>query len=101
MRLGRVADAETKWSAALRLAPDYAEVYGNLANLLLAQGEYERAEASAHRAIELNPRLADAYINLAAVQTARHQPAMALQVLDACSPSRPDTPARSRHARCR
>ena len=101
MRLGRVSEAERKWNAALRLTPDYAEVYGNLANLFLVQGEYERAEASARRAIELNPRLADAYINLAAVRTARHQPTIALQVLDALLAFAPDTPARSRRARCR
>ena len=35
------------------------------------------------RAIELNGRLADAYINLAGVQIARHRNADALAVLDA------------------
>ena len=53
--------------AALALKPDYAEAYSNLSNLLIDQGEYDRAEAMARRAIELNPRLADAYVNLAAV----------------------------------
>ena len=37
----------------------------------------------ARRAIALQPRLADAYINLAAVQTARHRHDSALQALDA------------------
>ena len=37
----------------------------------------------AQRAIALSPRLADAYVNLAAVMTARHRHADALQVLDA------------------
>ncbi len=81
-RLGLAAEAEKRWNAALALQPDYAEVYSNLSNLLLDQGEYDRAEAMARRAIELNPRLADAYVNLAAVQTARHGHAEALQVLD-------------------
>jgi tetratricopeptide (TPR) repeat protein len=47
------------------------------------QGEYERAESLARRAIELNPRLADAYVNLAATHTVRHHHSDALQVLDA------------------
>ncbi len=82
-RLGHAADAERRWNAALTLQPDYAEAYSNLSNLGLDQGEYDRAEAMARRAIELSPRLADAYVNLAAVQTARHDHAEALRVLDA------------------
>ena len=38
------------------------------------QGEYDRAEASARRAIELNPRLADAYVNLAGGRRPRATP---------------------------
>ena len=82
-RLGLAAEAEKRWRAALQLKPDYAEAYSNLSNLLLDQGEYDRAEGMARRAIELNARLADAYVNLAAVATARHRHAEALQVLDA------------------
>jgi tetratricopeptide (TPR) repeat protein len=82
-RLGLAAEAERRWNAALALRPDYGEAYSNLSNLLLDQGEYDRAEGMARRAIELNPRLADAYVNLAAVATARHRHAEALQVLDA------------------
>jgi tetratricopeptide (TPR) repeat protein len=82
-RLGLAAEAEKRWRAALQLRPDYAEAYSNLSNLLLDQGEYDRAEGMARRAIELNPHLADAYVNLAAVGTARHRHAEALQVLDA------------------
>jgi hypothetical protein len=37
------------------------------------EGAYDRAEALARRAIELNPRLANAYVNLAAAHTERHQ----------------------------
>ncbi len=43
-RLGLAAEAEKRWSAALELKPDYAEAYSNLSNLLLDQGEYDRAE---------------------------------------------------------
>ena len=82
-RLGAAAEAEKRWNAALALQPDYAEAYSNLSNLALDQGEYDRADAMARRAIELSPRLADAYVNLAAVQTARHDHADALQVLNA------------------
>ena len=82
-RLGRAAEAEQRWRAALALKPDYAETYSNLSNLLNDQGEYDRAEAMARRAIELSARLPDAYLNLAAVHTARHAHAGALQVLEA------------------
>jgi tetratricopeptide (TPR) repeat protein len=81
--MGLAAEAEKRWGAALDLKPDYAEVYSNLANLMLDEGEYDRAESMARRAIELNPRLADAYVNLAGVETARHRHADAVQALDA------------------
>jgi tetratricopeptide (TPR) repeat protein len=82
-RLGLATEAQTRWRAALALKPDYAEAYSNLSNLMLDQGQYDHAEALARRAIELSPRFADAYVNLAAAQTARHQDANALQVLEA------------------
>jgi len=94
-RLGLAAEAEKRWTAALRLRPDYAEAYSNLSNLFNDQGEYDRAEAAALKAIDLNPRLADAYINLSGVATARHRHADALAQLDASSPSRRSTLARS------
>ena len=53
-RLGLAAEAEKRWNAALALKPDYAEAYSNLSNLLHDQGEYDRAEAMARRAIELS-----------------------------------------------
>jgi hypothetical protein len=34
---------------------------------------YELAEGLARRAVELNPRLADAYVNLAAAHTTHHR----------------------------
>ena len=54
-RLGLAAEAEKRWNAALALKPDYAEAYSNLSNLLNDQGEYDRADAVARRAIELSP----------------------------------------------
>ena len=50
---------------------------------MIDEGDYDAAEGMAQRAIALSPRLADAYVNLAAVMTARHRHADALQVLDA------------------
>ena len=76
------AEAEKRWRAAIELAPNFAEVYSNLANYYTDQGEFDHAEAMARRALELNPRLADAYINFAGVATARRQYQDALGALD-------------------
>ena len=66
-----------------RSGPNYAEVYSNLANLLNDQGHYDRAEAIGAARLEINPRLVDAYVNLSAIETARHRHAGALRSLEA------------------
>jgi arylsulfatase A-like enzyme/Tfp pilus assembly protein PilF len=71
---------------ALRLAPDDDLVHFNLANALsvLERGTEERGdEARVHyeRALELNPRHADAYLNYAALLVSRSSADAALSLL--------------------
>jgi len=49
---------------ALKLKPDYAEVYNNLGNALKDVGDLESAIDSFNRALLMKPKYADAYYNL-------------------------------------
>ena len=60
-----------------------AEAYADIALIHIARSEYELAAAAAQCAIELNPRLADAYLNLAEAEMSLHRYDVALGALDA------------------
>ncbi|MFY3432425.1 tetratricopeptide repeat protein [Achromobacter mucicolens] len=90
--VNRLDEARQHYIRALALRGDYAEAHSNLAFVLRELGDYEAAANAGQRAIECNPRLANAYINLAEVEAARSQPAQALQwteALLAFAPSHP------------
>jgi len=90
--VNRLDEARQHYVRALALRGDYAEAHSNLAFVLRELGDYEAAANAGQRAIECNPRLANAYINLAEVEAARSQPAQALQwteALLAFAPSHP------------
>ncbi|MDH1181811.1 tetratricopeptide repeat protein [Achromobacter mucicolens] len=90
--VNRLDEARQHYVRALALRGDYAEAHSNLAFVLRELGDYEAAANAGQRAIECNPRLANAYINLAEIEAARSQPAQALQwteALLAFAPSHP------------
>ncbi|MCU6616131.1 tetratricopeptide repeat protein [Achromobacter mucicolens] len=90
--VNRMDEARQHYVRALALRGDYAEAHSNLAFVLRELGDYEAAANAGQRAIECNPRLANAYINLAEIEAARSQPAQALQwteALLAFAPSHP------------
>ncbi|MDR5854559.1 tetratricopeptide repeat protein [Caballeronia sp. LZ062] len=63
-RLNRPDEAETHWRRIIETHPDHAGSYGNLANLLMAQGRMADAEAVYRRTIALRPDFAEAHYNL-------------------------------------
>jgi tetratricopeptide (TPR) repeat protein len=92
---GKVEQAEQlcRHVAAIQtIAADrgYAEAYCSIALFHIDQGEYEQAVATARRAIELNPRLADAYLNLAEAEMLRHRYDLALGAIDALNAVAPE-----------
>ncbi|MDF2863420.1 MAG: photosystem assembly protein Ycf3 [Achromobacter mucicolens] len=90
--VNRLDEARQHYVRALALRGDYAEAHSNLAFVLRELGDHEAAANAGQRAIECNPRLANAYINLAEIEAARSRPAQALQwteALLAFAPSHP------------
>jgi tetratricopeptide (TPR) repeat protein len=82
-RLGLLEFAAWHYVQALTLDRNFAEAYANIAFFHIAQREYQQAAAAASHAIELNPRLADAYLTLAEAEMLQHRPDAALEALDA------------------
>lgn len=64
MEKGKLADAQKKFEAALAEKEDFAEAHNNLGYTLRRQGKEKWAAALEHynRAIELDPKLAQAYM---------------------------------------
>ena len=53
------------FTSVLEIEPDNAEVYNNIALCYANSGDFEKAEKNYLKAIELNPKIPQAYINLA------------------------------------
>ena len=64
MQEKRFAQAQKKFEEAVKLDPSFAEAYNNLAFTLRKQGSanYKRSLALYNKAIELKPKLAEAYM---------------------------------------
>jgi Flp pilus assembly protein TadD len=69
-RQERFAEAESEFKAGLALAPENAKLWSNLASVYLRVGETKdkAAEDALSRAIEINPRYANAVSNLGYLQ---------------------------------
>ena len=63
-RYGRVAEAMTSYSRALKIGPDSSEAHRNLGGVLQRLGRYEDAVASYRRALNINPDDAVAHNNI-------------------------------------
>jgi tetratricopeptide (TPR) repeat protein len=59
--------ARQSFEAALKLKPDYAEVYNNMGTLFHSQGDLGRAEKMYKKALKLKPRAANTMQNLGAL----------------------------------
>ncbi|MET0253830.1 MAG: tetratricopeptide repeat protein [Terrimicrobiaceae bacterium] len=64
MQAKRFAQAQKKFEQAVRLDPNFAEAYNNLAFTLRKQGSgnYKQSLAYYNKAIDLKPKLAEAYM---------------------------------------
>jgi tetratricopeptide (TPR) repeat protein len=62
--LGNVVRAAACYRAALRLRPDYVEVYNDLGHVLVAAGDLDQAIASFQQAARITPQYAEAHFNL-------------------------------------
>lgn len=63
-RRGRLDEAISHYSEALRIKPNAAEVHNNLANALAARGNAEEAVSHYYEALRVNPDYARAHNNL-------------------------------------
>ncbi len=71
---GRREQAATAYTAAVRVAPDFADAWNNLAQVRLELGQLAQARDAARRAVAIGgPRLAD-YRQLQATIESRRQP---------------------------
>jgi tetratricopeptide (TPR) repeat protein len=64
MKGKRFAQAQSKFEQAVKLDPDFAEAYNNLAFTLRKQGpaNFQKSLAYYNKAIQLKPKLAEAYM---------------------------------------
>ena len=63
---GSNADLAVKfYKEAIRLEPQYEHALNNLGNLLKSQGKFSESSLFLNRAIDVNPKFAAAFMNLA------------------------------------
>ena len=70
--MGRIDEAVEHFQAALRIRPNYAEVYNSLGAALVSQGKIIEAMANFKQAIRINPDLMEAKLNLKNVSEAQN-----------------------------
>ena len=69
------------FTAVLEQIDDNAELYNNIATCYLQVGEFDKAEKNYLKAQELNPKLAQVYINLADIYYKRHDMDSGIQLI--------------------
>jgi tetratricopeptide (TPR) repeat protein len=60
---GKYTEAIEEYDRAIRVEPNYAQIYNNRGLAYYAKGDYDRAIADFNQAITLDPRYAEAYNN--------------------------------------
>ncbi|HXG65677.1 MAG TPA: tetratricopeptide repeat protein [Blastocatellia bacterium] len=79
--LGRESDAETDLKKVIELQPDFARAHRALGQILLDRGLTDEAKRALARAVELEPKLPGARINLASALIKSNDPAAAIEHL--------------------
>ncbi|MDB6025881.1 MAG: Tetratricopeptide 2 repeat protein [Verrucomicrobiales bacterium] len=80
------------YTEALRVSPNFAEVYYNLGNLLVGKKQFDDAVQCYQKALQLKPGYVDAHANLAYALSAQHKTAEALAQEEAALKLRPGDP---------
>lgn len=80
-RSGDTDGAVTSLRESIRAVPDCAELHYQLGNLLAEAGDHEEAEMRFTLAVDLDPKHADALVNLAMCHAGRGQSGRALRLL--------------------
>ena len=86
----RLADAEKQFVEILKVAPNVAEVYTNLGNVIFEQGRHADAQRQWERALELKPDQADAHNSLGVFYTVQGHAARARHHYQRAIDIRPD-----------
>ena len=87
---GKSEKALSAYDTAIRLQPDYAEVYNNRGNIKSGLGSHDAALDDYDEAIRLNPNFAEAYSNRGAVKFRLGEHAAALADLNEAIRLQPD-----------
>lgn len=82
--LKEYGDAEAAVRAGLDLGPDFAPFHAILAMCLYFRGEWDMAEASGLRAVQLDPEFDRGYYALGVIFLSQDKPRLALQALERC-----------------
>ena len=87
---GQSEKALAAYDTAIRLLPDYAEVYNNRGNIKTGLGSHDAALDDYNEAIRLNPNFAEAYSNRGALKFRVGKHAAALTDLNEAIRLQPD-----------
>ena len=87
---GKAEKARAAYDTAIRLQPDYAEVYNNRGNIKSGLDSHDAALKDYDEAIRLNPNFAEAYSNRGAIKFRLDKHAAALTDLNAAIRLQPD-----------
>ena len=87
---GKTEKALAAYDTAIRLQPDYAEVYNNRGNIKSGLGSHDAALDDYDEAIRLNPNFAEVYSNRGAMKSRIGQHAAALADLNEAIRLQPD-----------
>lgn len=92
LKLERLDEAAGVFHDILAVAPNLAEIHGNLAYVLERQGKIDAAVTAGQRAVEINPRLNQAWNNLGVALRSLHDLDGALEAFREASALEPDDP---------
>ncbi len=87
---GQLADAERLYRQVLAVRPDFAEVYVNLAVVLMFRGDLDAAVASCRRGIALKPDYAKGHCHLGDILALQNRPEEAVPCYRRALLCRPD-----------
>lgn len=89
---GRAEEALREFQQALRISPDPAPIYFNIAQVYLRIGDFENAEAALNRTLEVDPRNQGAFLNLGILYERQGKLEEALRAYESARDVQPASP---------